>query len=151
VRIYVALIALTLLCLPAHGQTTALNGTWKMDRVKSDLKKGPAPSSRLDKINIDGINMKDTISQNLRGVDATYDMIYTLDGKECQNTVRGNRVTATAHWAGQELIIESKVHTFREENITDTYTVSGDGKTMTLRRHMVGPQDADQTLLFDRQ
>ena len=45
--------------------------------------------SRLDKIGIEGVNMKDTITQKLRHRDeTTYDMIYTLDGKECTNHVQ---------------------------------------------------------------
>jgi len=147
-----SVIILTLSAAPVWAQgKSAFNGTWKMDPARSDLKRGPAPVSRLDRISIDGVNMKDTITQNLRGNEATYDMIYTIDGKECTNHVRGNLTTATAHWEGDELVIDSLVHTFRQAKIVDRYSVSSDGRTMTLHRHMTGAVDADQTLIFDKQ
>jgi hypothetical protein len=63
----------------ANGQTKPnLNGVWKMDPAKSDFGTGPVSESRLDKIDIEGVNMKDTITQKLRHRDeTTYDMIYT--------------------------------------------------------------------------
>src|ERR1700722_271346 len=99
------LLPLMLACGLAHGQTTPnLNGLWKMDPARSEFNGGPVPVSRLDKISLDGVNLKDTITQQLqRGPESTYDMIYTIDGKESTNHVRGNLVKSTAHWDGNEL------------------------------------------------
>src|ERR1700731_2012143 len=73
-----------------------LNGVWKMDPARSDFGTGPGSDSRLDRINIEGATLKDTITQKLRsGPESTYDMIYTLDGKECTNHVRRNLVKST--------------------------------------------------------
>lgn len=135
------------------GQTTAdLNGVWKMDPAKSDFGSGPVSESRLDKIHVEGLKLKDTISQKLRhGPDNTYDMIYTLDGKECKNHVRGNLVESTAHWEKDELVIDSKVHALRLATMQDRYSVSADGKTLTLTRHLSGAIHAEQKIVFDRQ
>lgn len=137
----------------ANGQTKpSLNGVWKMDPMKSDFGTGPVSESRLDKIDIKGVNMKDTITQKVRHRDeSTYDMIYTLDGKECTNHVNGNLVKATAHWDGDELVIDSKVFALRHADIEDRWSLSADGKTITLRRHMTGAITADQKVIFDRQ
>ena len=95
--------------------------------------------SRLDKISLDGPNLKDTITQKLqRGGENTYDMIYTMDGKECVNHVRGNVVKSTARWEGDDLVIDSKVFALRQADIQDRWSLSADGKTITLRRHMTG-------------
>jgi len=140
-------------CVLANGQTKPnLNGVWKMDPARSDFGSGPVSESRLDRIAIDGVNLKDTITQKLRrGGESTYDMIYTIDGKECTNHVRGNLVKATAHWEGEELVIDSKVFALRNAAIQDRWSLSADGKTITLRRHMTGAVTAEQTVIFDRQ
>jgi hypothetical protein len=137
----------------AHGQNKpSWNGVWKMDPARSDFSAGPVAESRLDKIALDGVNLKDTITQKLRrGAENTYDMIYTIDGQECTNHVRGNLVKSTAHWDDQDLVIDSKVFALREAAIQDRWSLSADGRTITLRRRMTGAVTADQTLLFERQ
>ena len=137
----------------AHGQTKPnLNGVWKMDPARSDFGAGPVSESRLDKISLDGVNLKDTITQKLRrGPESTYDMIYTIDGRESTNHVRANLVKSTAHWDGDELVIDSQVFALRQAAIQDRWSVSADGKIIVLRRHMTGAVTADQTLTFDRQ
>jgi hypothetical protein len=140
-------------CGLAHGQTKPnLNGVWKMDPARSDFGAGPVSESRLDRISLDGVNLKDTITQKLRRADeSTYDMIYTIDGKECTNHVRGNLVKSTAQWEGNDLVIDSKVFAFRQAAIQDRWSLSADGKTITLRRHMTGAVTAEQTVTFDKQ
>jgi hypothetical protein len=137
----------------AQGQTKPdLNGVWKMDPARSDFGSGPVSETRLDKIVLDGPNLKDTITQKLqRGGESTYDMIYTIDGKECTNHVRGNLVKSTARWEGDRLVIDSQVFALRQAAIQDRWALSADGKTITLRRHMTGAITAEQTLIFDRQ
>src|SRR5579859_4997377 len=87
-------LTLLMVCGSMQAQTKPnLNGTWKMDPARSDFGNGPVSESRLDRIQIEGTVLKDTISQKLRrGPENTYDMVYTLDGKECKNRVRGNLV-----------------------------------------------------------
>jgi protein-tyrosine-phosphatase len=137
----------------ANSQTKPnLNGVWKMDPARSDFSTGPVSESRLDKISLDGVNLKDTIAQKLRHNDeTTYDMIYTIDGHECANHVRGNLVKSTVRWEGEELVIDSKVFALRRAAIQDRWSLSADGKTITLRRHMTGAVTAEQKIIFDRQ
>ncbi|HLY15739.1 MAG TPA: hypothetical protein VKR61_00885 [Bryobacteraceae bacterium] len=152
---FAGLAALILIaaCGWLQGQIrTSLNGVWKMDPAKSDFGGGPVSDSRLDRIGIEGSTLKDTITQKLHGApESTYDMIYTLDGKECTNHVRGNLVESTAQWEGEALFVDSKVHTLRMAILKDRYTVSPDGKTLTLLRHMSGARNAEQKIVFDRQ
>src|SRR5579862_5856513 len=104
---FAGLAALILIaaCGWLQGQIrTSLNGVWKMDPARSDFGTGPVSDSRLDRMNIEGVTLKDTITQKLRsGPESTYDMIYTLDGKECTNHVRRNMVKSTAQMEGDEL------------------------------------------------
>jgi len=136
----------------ANAQTkSAFNGTWKMDAAKSEFGSGPAPQSRTDRITYADPALKDTITQNLGGNETTYDMNYTTDGKECDNKVRGNRVKSTAKWEGEELVVDSKVFAMREAAMKDRWSVSADGKTLTLLRHMTGAFNTDQKIVFERQ
>lgn len=137
--------------MPAQTKAN-LSGVWKMDPAKSDFGSGPVSESRLDRISIDGTTLKDTISQKLRkGPESTYDMVYSLDGKESKNHVRGNLVESTAQWEGDELVVDSKVHALRLATMKDRYTVSPDGKTLTVLRHISGAMNAEQKIVFDRQ
>lgn len=137
----------------SYGQTKSnLNGVWKMDPARSDFGSGPVSESRLDHLSIDGVNVKDGITQKLRrGPETTYEMNYTTDGQESTNRVRGNTVKSTARWEGNDLIIDSKVFALRQANIQDRWSVSADGKTITLLRHMTGAVTAEQKIIFDRQ
>lgn len=146
-------VPLIVACGLAHGQSKPnLNGVWKMDPARSDFGAGPVSESRRDQISLDGVHLKDTITQKLRHAgESTYDMIYTIDGKECTNHVRGNLVKSTAHWEGGDLVIDSKVFAFRQAAIQDRWSVSADGKTITLQRHMTGAVTAEQAITFDRQ
>src|SRR5579862_9368424 len=136
-----------------QGETKSnLAGVWKMDPARSDFGPGPVSVNRLDKISLDGANLKDTVTQMLRGgKENTYDLNYTLDGKECANHVNGNLVKSTAHWDGEELVVESKVFAILKAEMNDRWTVSADGKTLTLVRHITGARHADQKVVFDRQ
>jgi len=60
-------------------------------------------------------------------------------------------VKSTAHWEGDELVIDSQVFALRQAAIQDRWSLSADGKTITLRRHMTGAVTAEQTIVFDRQ
>jgi hypothetical protein len=123
-----------------------------MDPARSGFGTGPVSDSRLDRINIEGGTLKDTITQKRRsGPESTYDMIYTLDGKECTNHVRRNMVKSTAQMEGDELVVNSEVFALRKATMKDRYSVSADGKTLTLLRHMSGAINADQKIVFDRQ
>ena len=136
----------------AFGQSSSLNGTWQMNPAKSDFGSGPVSESRVDRISIEGPNVKDTITQKLRrGPESTYDMNYATDGSESENRVRGTLVKSTAKWDGATLVVDSTVFAFRQEMMNDRWSVSADGKTLTLIRHMTGPRRADQKIVFDKQ
>jgi hypothetical protein len=127
-----------------------LTGTWKMDPSRSEFGHGPAPESRLDRITQEDSSLKDTITQSNRQGEITYDMIYATDGSTSTNTVRGNPVKSTARWEGDDLVIESKIGMHAE--IKDRWSLSPDGKTVTLHRHMSNPMGStDQKLIFDKQ
>jgi hypothetical protein len=152
--IKVAIFALAAAALAVMQAQTKpnINGVWKMDSARSDFGSGPVSASRLDRISYNDPNLKDTITQKLNpGAENTYDMNYSTDGKETVNKVRGNTVNSTAHWDGDVLVVDSTVHALREQKMNDRYTLSADGKTLTLLRRMTGHFDTDQKIVFDKQ
>ena len=147
-----SICCVALACGLAYGQSNTLNGTWQMNPAKSDFGSGPVSESRVDRISVEGPNVKDTITQKLRrGLESTYDMNYATDGSESENRVRGTLVKSTAKWDGATLVVDSTVFAFRQEMMNDRWSVSPDGKTLILIRHMTGPRRADQKIVFDRQ
>ena len=132
-----------------------LNGVWKMDPARSDFGAGPVSESRLDKIDINGVNLKDTITQKLQhGAESTYDMIYTIDGKECLNHMGGdNEIKTKLTWDGNDLVGDS-VGSYEGNDFTakDRWVLSDGGKTMTVTRHIsAGGSDFDMKFVFAKQ
>jgi hypothetical protein len=152
-----AAIAVTLLGLGLTlGQTQSegrskFSGTWRMDAAKSDFGSGPVSESRLDVISYTEPVLKDHVTQKLRGPEATYDLMYSTDGKESTNKVRGNTVKSIARWDGYELVVDSQVFALRKAAMNDRWSISADGKTLTLVRHLTGAVEGDQKIVFERQ
>jgi len=78
---------------------------------------------------------------------------YVADGTEGSNAVLGNPMKYTAKWAGSTLVIDTwGKFGPNEMRLIDKWSLSADGKTMTVLRHYEGnggPQD--QKLLFEKQ
>jgi len=144
---------LTLVLGMAQAQTRPnLSGTWKLNMSKSSFGHGPAPDARTDKITHEDPNLKDTITQSNQQGEITYDMIYSTDGKETTNTIRKNEFKSTAHWEADQLAIESKGSLGGPVTLKDRWSLSDDGKTLTLERHaarVIG--STDQKLVFEKQ
>jgi len=82
-----------------------------------------------------------------------YEVAYTTDGKESTNTVNGNEFKSTVKWDGDELTIDTK-GSFNGNDFTarDRWTLSGDGKSLTVERHLSSEMgEADQKILFEKQ
>jgi len=65
----------------------------------------------------------------------------------------GTQVTGTAQWEGNALVIDAKT-SFQgsDVKIKDTYTLSGDGTTLTEVTHVEsGMGNFDSTSVYDKQ
>lgn len=128
-------------------------GEWKLNASKSEFGPMPAPASRVDKIkHADPDLAVSTTASGPQG-EATFDLKYTTDGKECTNELRGNPTKSTAAWDGDALVINTKAN-FQGNDITltDKWTLSEDGKTLTVARHIKAPQgEFDQKTVLEKQ
>ncbi len=149
------ILALTVFCgLCSFAQSkTNFSGTWKLNGSKSDYGPMPAPEKYVSKIKHEDPKLE--ISSDVSGQqgDYTAETKYTTDGKECANTVRNFSMKTTLKWDGEVLMFDSKADFNGNEILfKDKWSVSADGKTLTIDRHITAPQgEFDQKQVFDRQ
>jgi hypothetical protein len=146
------LLALALGLAQAQAKPN-FSGTWKMNAAKSEFGPMPAPDSRTDKISHADPSLKDTVTQSGQQGEMTSDLSYSTDGKETTNTIRGNEFKSTVKWDGDELVIDNK-GSFNGQDVTlsDRWSLSEDGKTITIKRHAVSPMgEMDQKILLEKQ
>ena len=85
---------------------------------------------------------------------ASSDLVYSVDGKPWKNTTSdGSEITSTLKWEGPVLVVASIVNTPNgEATITDRFSLSPDGKTMTQDRHIaVAGQEISQKMILVKQ
>ena len=149
------LIAITLLCLAAIAAAAKPNftGDWKLNTSKSDFGPMPAPSSMTQKIVHDDPNLQVHSRSSSDMGDLEFDAKYTTDGKESTNTFLDNPSTTVVKWDGDALTFHMKGK-FGDTEFTmkGKWTLSEDGKVLTMERHFSGSfGEGDQKLVFEKQ
>ena len=146
-RILVAVALTVFAAVPALAQTQSapnLSGTWVLQMDKSDFGMMPSPKSRTDVIVHQEPNLTITRTVTTPAGDTTSSkLVYQVDGKPYKNTVGTSELTSTLHWDGATLVMVSTLQTPQGEvTITDRYTLSADGKTLSqARTFSAGGQD----------
>ena len=132
-------VAVLLVAAAANAQTTdPIIGTWNLDVAKSSFKPGPAPKSatvlvepagkgiKVSVVNADGSPMKWGFTTQRDGKDVP------VTGKPAYDTAASTQTGPTAgtteYKKGGKVVVTSK------------YTLSADGKTMTLTSTGTDPQ-----------
>ena len=86
--------------------------------------------------------------------DFNSDFSFTTDGKECQNAMGDLfKMTSTVKWDGDILMFDSKMD-FQGNAMSgvDKWSLSPDGKTLTVQRHFNGPMgEGDAVMVLDKQ
>jgi hypothetical protein len=151
---WVVLAAVALLVgVVTQAASQNLSGEWKLNFAKSNYGKFPAPSSMTRKIAHNDPKLILTTTQKGPQGEVTSKLTYTTDGKESVNQVAGGEAKGVAQWIGDKLMIESS----REfQGVTlkqkDIWTLSADGKTLTIDSHVSIPNgEFDIKQVFDRQ
>jgi ribosomal protein S28E/S33 len=152
-RVYsAALLAAAFGLLHAQAKPT-FGGTWKLNVGKSDFGAMPAPDTRNDKITHEDPDLTDSFTQSGQMGDFTAVLKYSTDGKETTNLIGGNEIKSTAQWEGDVLAIAGKTSVQGAlMTVTDRWSISEDGKTLTIARHVAGPfGEADQKIVLEKQ
>jgi hypothetical protein len=131
------------------------SGTWKLNLTKSNFGQIPPPASQTDTIedNEPSVRIAEDQKGGMMG-DLNLTTTISTDGKETTSTGMGGApVTSTARWDGVALVVDSKT-SFQgsDVKIKDTYTLSGDGTTLTEVTHVEsGMGNFDSTSVYDKQ
>lgn len=152
----VAAIALLTATIAAARQTRPnLSGTWALDVAASNFAKESPPAKKV--VTIDHLEPKLTMTVVEEGPAGAVkgEAQYLTDKTPVMNSVLGNPMTTVATWDGTELVMTT-TGTFGDNEITlvDRYVLSGDGRTLTVRRHFEGKQRGgvqDQVLVHHKQ
>ena len=137
---------LLLLCMAAASATAAPNfsGEWKLDLSRSQYGAVPAPLAVTRKITEQGASLSWSTYQKSAQREATTELKYTTDGKECINKVTNGEAKGAAKWQGDTLVIESSQQVQGAElKSRETWTLSADGKTLTVLTHLSLPQQGE--------
>jgi len=152
----IAAIAILVPTIAATGQPKPnLSGTWTLDVAASNFAKEEPPAKKV--VTIEHLEPKVTmtvVEEGPRGA-MTGEAQYLTDKTPVMNSVLGNPMTTIATWEGTELVMTT-TGTFGDNEITlvDRFALSGDGNTLTVRRHFEGKQRGgvqDQVLVHRKQ
>jgi hypothetical protein len=150
--IVVAALAMTLLAAQSQAAPN-FSGEWKLNLAKSDY--GPiqqfAPEFMIRTVKHDDPVLQ--ISNHSKGAqgETTTQLKYTTDGKPAENTNPASK--GSAKWDGDKLVVDS-VRDFNGTELKnhDVWSLSADGKTMTVNSHLIAPQgEFDIVFVFDKQ
>jgi hypothetical protein len=136
------------------GSHPNMSGAWKLDAAKSNFGQMGGPSSGTITITDNG-NSIEMVNDQQGGPmgDMKTDSTVTTDGAESTSQMMGSPVKTTAQWDGTSLVTNSKA-SFQGTDVTikSTYSVSDDGKTLTVVTHAqssMGPFDS--TAVYEKQ
>jgi len=139
-------------CLLAWSQTRPdFSGTWKMNVAKSDFGALPAPEGGSLKIEHKDPSLKLISTTTGASGERTFEISLTTDGAECTNFVGNIEIKSVAKWDAETLLVEHKA-AGGEVVVKDKWTLSPDGKVLTLVRQWSGSQgETTQTLVHEKQ
>ncbi len=145
--------AMLLLCAAAAQAKPDFTGEWKLNPAKSDFGMMPAPTSAVATVTHSEPSLKVTMKTTSERGEFTSENTYTTDGKECINKGRMGELKSILKWDGDTLVIESKADFGGNAvTITDKWTLSDNGKTLTISRHFAGPQgEGDAKQVYEKQ
>ena len=130
----VSAIALTAtLAAQAHPKFA---GVWVMVADKSDFGPMPKPATMTRTITETGATVKIVTVQAGPNGETTTSTTFTTDGKPQKNTVQGSEMTTTGKWEGAAMVFHhSRDVQGTAITIDDRFTLSADGKTLTVTRN----------------
>ncbi len=126
------------------------SGEWKMNGAKSEFGKMMAPQILTRSIRHHDPSLAYSSYQKGAQGEVRTEIKYTTDGQPCVN----QESKGTARWIGDDLLIEyTRPFHGLEISSKEIWSLSGDGKTLTISSHVSIPQQGeyDVKLIFDKQ
>ncbi len=139
--------------LAAQAQKPNFSGQWKMVPSKSDYGSMEAPQSVTRKITHAEPNVTMVAVQKSSRGEATTEFKYATDGKEYVNKTPLGDARSTLQWSGNELVLTTRRQVMgRSITTTDRWSLSADGKTMTVTGKLTGGAGENEyKIVFEKQ
>jgi hypothetical protein len=154
-----ALVSLSLLSGSLFAQPN-FSGSWALNESKSTLGDGPRMSASSMTINQqEGLISIDLVRPSFDGGDVSSSEKYTLDGKESVNQgMMDSSVKTITTWSDDKKELRfAKTVLFdmngdtMELKITDVWSISDDGQTLTVKSEMSSQMgDINLVLVYDK-
>lgn len=150
---YLLTTVVLLVCVSVAEAKPNFTGEWKLNAAKSDFGMMPPPTSVVQKITHEEPSLKVVRTQVSERGEFTSEAAYTTDGKECINKTRMGESKSTLKWDGDTLVIERKMDfQGNEVTITEKWTLSEDGKSLTQDQHFSSAQgEGDMKMVLEKQ
>jgi hypothetical protein len=154
-----AFVSLSLLPGSLFAQPN-FSGSWALNESKSTIGEGPRMSAASMTINQQaGLISIDLVRPSFDGGDEKLSEKYTLDGKESVNQGMMNSSTKTiTTWSDDKKELRFAKNTtidmngeIMEMKSTEAWSISDDGKTLTVKSTMASPMgDMNLVLVYDK-
>lgn len=132
------------------------SGTWKLNLDKSDYGDLQGPETRIDIIEQHADHVSDRVTAEGRHRKQQYTMLFATDGSETllpPETKMGSVtiLSVSAKWRGETLVVTQKLR-FQGAPLvaTSSYTLSADGKALSMALALGGGNVPAATFVFDR-
>jgi hypothetical protein len=148
-----AAFAVALAARAAAAQTPDLTGRWEVDPARSDFARATPPAKLVMTVEQTATTFAFTQTVGAPGGERSARQAYTLDGREqAQPAPDGITVTGSARAADGGITVDATiVRGGTPTRQTSRWTLSPDGKTMTLEQQVETPNGpARLKLVFDR-
>ena len=159
-KVCLLMFAMAVMALPGLAQNSKLNGTWKLNVVKSNFGQFPPPTSETDTLTVKGNDFKqEYTSVSTRGEQKGMRSC-TVDGKEVTLTPDDTRVQLgtiklakmQCSWEGKAVVFLETAN-FNGSTLTDklTFSASDDSNSMTMDSHITSAtMNGDRKFVYDK-
>jgi photosynthetic reaction center cytochrome c subunit len=131
------------------AQTPEIAGVWKADLEKSKIT--PAPKEYLMILEQKDSRIMGTVGVTGQRGEERSSFNYNLQ-RPSINSVRGIPMRTKASWEGNTLVVDEHVGGAHPGDVHEKYTLSPDGKTLTLERTVnMNGREMASTIVFEKQ
>lgn len=149
---FLAVVAGAILIAAAYSKPN-FTGEWKINLSKSDFGQLPPPVNYERRIRHAEPAIEMTSHQTGAQGEQTLVLKLRTDGRETVNHTRNGDTTSIGKWVGNSLQFQTK-HAVTGGDLvsTDTWSLSGDGRTLTVNSVVATPKASLRIVaVFDRQ
>lgn len=133
------------------AQTPNFSGVWKADLGKSKLN-GPAPSDYLMILEQQDGKLVESVGVYTQRGEQRSKFTFKTDGSPSINSFHGLTMRTQASWSGGTLVLDSKLAADKPGSVNEKYSLSPDGKTLTVETATsMGGREMQQTLVLEKQ